>query len=47
MKIVFLKDHVNKKKGNVHEFEIGLAKELIKDKIAEEVKAKGRPKLKK
>lgn len=47
MKIKFLKDHVNKEKGNIHDFEKGLAKKLIKDGIAEEVKSKGRPKTKK
>lgn len=38
MKIKFLKNYVNKKKGKVHDFEISLAKKLIKEKIAEEYK---------
>ena len=47
MKIQFTKDYVNKKKGNVHDFDTRLAKQLIKEGVAKEIKIKGRPKKKK
>lgn len=40
MKIEFIKDYSNKKKGNVHEFELSLAKRLIGEGVAKEYKKK-------